>query len=424
MRETRLIIALACALALLIAATPAAAEVDWDSTLTDPADDVINVAAPGTPLTDHDGVDILEVSSAMDGDDLNVTLTLAGHHVTDGVYTYAVYGIADGDEELEYAFTMTFFGWSYATPTDAGVASSSISADGSMLSWLVPLSEVGATTSFEVVSADATHVNSTTFQTFVDDVGEVPGNGNGNGNGEEPTEPMKMTVHYNIMDVGHIRMTMSMWAEGEYAEETRSNFDTDEDGTVSQTEYDTMMDLMSSYMGDMNESTMKLDGKVNDRTGFEFSYDGLVGPVDSTDPVITSIILDVYWDNVTEADTHTYGDGDWDDDEGGDEDGMWNVTDDSWFKMEVASPWKFDTTGWSADMKGLLKSDDRVLEFTGADLQTKWNTTMADTDSIVITKNGGGGDGDGDDDDSPGFGALMAASALMAALVLASRRRR
>ena len=418
MRTSRILIPLMGLLLLTIATILVAAEVDWTDEVTDPAGDVI-VAPPGTPP--EASADILSVSLGEEGENMTVTMALAGENA--GLFgSYNVTVIADGDDAKWYEFKLLS---SFVTVTGhdlpSGTADVNYSEDKKTIIWTLPKSEVSATSEVEVHGsmAMATQLSGSAHIDYAPDL-YVPGNGNG-GEKNETTEPTKITILWEVINLTHVRNTMKMYVQGDDADDMREDFDTNEDGTVTQAEFDQLMAYMGNAFDEMNSTNMTLDGMSSDHTAFTFTYEGVVGTVESGADVVMTLVLDIYFVEPEDKDTHTYGN-DWDDDDGSsDDDGMWNVTDDSWFKMTLPSGWEFDTKGWSSDLKGFLNSAGDMLEMTGTNLQADWNATMGGVSGVVIKKEGSGGD---DDDDSPGFGTATALVATSVALLIALARRR
>ena len=417
MRTSRILLPLMGLLLLTIAANLVAAEVAWTDEVTDPAGDVV-VRPPGA--SPEASADILSVSLGEEGDNMTVTMTLAGKKADLGSYNVTV--IADGDDAKWYEFTLVF---SLVTVTGhdlpTGTVDVTYSEDKKTIIWTLPKSEVSAETEVDIRGSRAM-VTQLTGSAHMDDAPDLydPGNGNG-GEKNETTEPTKITILWEVIELTHVRVTTELYVQGDDADDLRESFDSNEDGTVSQAEFDALMSYMEDAFAEMNSTNMTLDGKGDNHTAFAMSYKGVVGPVESSADVAMTMVLDIYFDEPVDKDTHTYSP-DWDDDgSSNDDDGMWNVTDDSWFKMTLPSGWEFDTNGWSSDLKGFLNSAGDLLEMTGPDLQADWNATMGGVSGVVIKKVGSGGD---DDDDSPGFGAAAAMVAASVALLVALGRRR
>jgi hypothetical protein len=417
MMTSRVLLPLTGLLMLTIAATLVAADVDWTDEVTDPSGDVI-VAPPGA--APEASADILSVSLGEEGDNMTVTMTLAGENA--GLFgSYNVTVIADGNDAEWYEFKLIS---TFLTVTGhdlpSGDAEVSYSEDKETIIWSLPKSEVSAVADV-VIQGSMSMVTQLSGSAHFDYAPDLYDPGNGNGGGKnETTEPQKMTILWEVTELTHVRITTEMYVQGDDADEMRSDFDANEDGTVTQAEFDQLMSYLGDTFAGMNSTNMTLDGKGDSHTAFAMTYKGVVGPVESSADVVMTMVLDIYFDAPEDKDTHTYGT-DWDDDGSSDDDGLWNVTDDSWFKMTLPSGWEFDTKGWSSDLKGFLNSAGDVLEMTGTDLQADWNATMGGVSGVVIRKEGSGRDGD---DDSPGFGtaALMVATSV-AILVALGRRR-
>jgi hypothetical protein len=396
---------------MLLSLAPTAAAVTWEHTLTDPAGDVISVLAPTVPVSGREEVDILSASIKEQGDDLNVTLSLAGARNTEANYQVTV--TCDDDDAKDYSFTYSFglftivgFDLVEDDPT------AYLSADNTLISWIVARDKISATEKVEVTHAEAQVFAGIT--NYVDTAPDEGNGGNGGNGGGGDGEPVNMQVHVEIRKVTHVRQTIEVVLDGEDSKDLRGEFDLDVDGTVTKAEYDQHIEFFYLLHASWNSTSMKLDGMDPESKAMTFEFAGVIGSSTSTSPVTQVVVLDIRFPDVDEAQSHTYA-GDL---AGGDDAGdMWDVTADSLWQMSAPSGWKFKTGAWPEDLKTYVGSGGTTVVLSGLQMQTSWNDTMGTVNSVVITeKEGGGGE---DEEESPGFGFAIVIAGLMVAVLVA-----
>jgi hypothetical protein len=400
---------------MLLAALPATAEVVWDHTLTDAADDVISVLEPNTKLSDKGEVDILSASVTGQGDDINVTLSLSGPHDADGEYEVRV--IIDGDEAMEVVFTIAR---GFTTVTGPALVEDTprtyVSADERSISWEIEKSKISATDKVEVTYARASTMIG--IVQYVDTAPDEGNGGNGGGNGGGSSEPVNVRVDIEFLKLERVRYTTEVIIEGEDAKSIRGQFDTDVDGTVTQDEYDQNMEFEYLLHGSWNSTDIKLNGRKPQSRIMTLEYQGVIGSATSTSPVTQAVVLTVNFAEPVAAGTHTYADFLSSSENAGD---MWEVTSDSLFHMSAPDDWKFKTSGWPDGLRTYANNKGTTVTLSGLQMRSDWNTTMGVMTSLVVTEN----TADDVDEETPGFPAMLSMVGILSALVLvASTRRR
>ena len=417
MSHLRTLLPATCIVMMILSVAPAAAEVVWDHTLTDLADDVISVLEPNVKLSDKGEIDILLASIADQGDDINVTLTLAGAHNSEA--TYQVYIVCDGDDAKTYTFS--YFPYTEFIIDGFDVFQDSpeayVSEDGTKLSWVISKDKITATAKVEVSRAESSVLSGMT--NYVDSAPDEGNGGNGGNGGSGSGEPVNVQVHIEFVKGEHVRYIIEMVIEGEDAKDKRGEFDTDVDGTVTKAEYDQHIDFYYLTFTSWNDTDIKLNGGNPVTKAMTFELEGVIGSASSTSPVTQVVVLDVKFPEVAEAQTNTYA-GFLSSIESAGE--MWDVTADSLWLMTATSGWKYKTDDWPSDLKTYLNSKDTTVTMSGLQMQSDWNTTMGVMSSLVITEKGG--DGDGEEEESPGFGASIVLLGLLSAMALAGLGRR
>jgi len=411
MRQLSKFLPIACVAMMLLSVAPAAAAVTWDHTLTDPEDDVISVLAPTVPVTDRDEVDILSASIKEQDDDVNVTLRLAGARNSEANYQVTV--TCDGDDAKDYTFTYSF-GLFSITGFDLveDDPTAYLSADRTLISWIVAKEKISATGRVEVTHAEAQLFAGIT--NYVDTAPDEGNGGNGGNGGGGDDGPVNMQVHVELRKVTHVRQTVEVTLDGEESKDLRGEFDLDVDGTVTKAEYDQHIEFFLLNFASWNSTSLKLDGQGPASKAMTFEFTGVIGSSTSTVPVTQVVVLDIRFPDAEEAQSHTYA-GDL---AGGTDAGdMWDVTADSLWQMSAPPGWRFKTGDWPEDMKTYVGSDGTTVVMSGLQMQASWNATMGAVSSVVITEKAGTDDGDGEE--SPGFGIAISVAGLMLAVLLA-----
>jgi hypothetical protein len=401
---------------IIISVAPVSAEVVWDHELTDNADDVISPIEPNIKLSDKGQIDILSASATGDGDDLNITLTLAGARSTEDTI-YRVIIVCDGDDAKTYTFSyLPFAGFGIEGPSlfddDPEVH---ISADAKNISWIIPKDLVSATEKVEVTRAEAEiHAG---FSNYVDSAPDEGTGGNGGNGGGGSDDPINVRVDIEFKKVEQVRYTIEIVIEGEDAKGLRGEFDSDVDGTVTQGEYDQHIEFKQLEMVSWNSTSIKLNDRKHQSRSMTFELQGMVGSATSTSPVTQVVVVDVFFAEPVEAGTHTYSDFLSTSDNGGD---MWDVTADSLWTMSAPTGWKFKTDDWSSGLKTYLGAGGTTVTLSGLQMQSDWNTTMGVMNSFVITEKAP----TDVDDESPGFGVAITMAGLLTVMMLAVAYRR
>ena len=415
MRGEKTPVTLALCPLVVLSMALASADVAWDHTLTDPADDVVSAIEPGTKLSDRGEVDILSASVSGQGDDVNVTLTLAGP--MDDEASYEVSVTCDGDDSKVYTFTLSFGVFS-VTGFDLVVddPEAYISSDLAGISWVVGKAQISAGESVVVTHVQAMLVSGMT--NYIDTAPDEGNGGNGGNGGGGDGEPASVQASIVFVRVEHVRYTVEVAIEGDDAKDLRAEFDMDVDGTVTRTEYDQHIGFIHLTHSSWNSTDLRLDGKDPASRTMTFEFQGLVGSAASTSPVNQVMVLDVMFDEPGEETTHTYADFLSSVESTGE---MWHVTTDSLFTVTAPDGWRFRTDDWPGGARTYLGGKGSTMTLSGFQMRADWNDTVGMMGSLVITERS-----DGTGEDTPGFGGVVTAGGAMAAavLVIGARRRR
>jgi len=380
--------------------------VDWTDDVTDPVGDA---ESDGTADPSRTDVDIISVSITEDGDNMNVTMVLAGKYNSSGTYTVSVE--VDGDKSLDFT-RMSFLGF---TVTDDDINTISVdgyySEDGTILSWVVAKEDVDAQNDVEIEICMATYVDLMGSEpTYTDyaGLGGVAG-------GIPLPGTMKLDMYFDGLNVLVMKATMTY--SGDNATSFRVLADENADGTVSAAEVQALEDDMFDDSDDTNasESNMTLDGMDPTDLVWDNSLVGVKGAVDSTASVKVSATSTLTFPKVEDADTHVieFKDGFMGDDfVGGDE--PWDDEFEVTFKLSAPDGWKFKGGSLPSKMKDYLNDDGDEIKLEGTDFQSEWNDTFGALTTLTIEES----------DESPGFGLTLAVGATLLLAVVASRRRR
>jgi len=407
-----------CALLLVAGATRVSATVALSDTLADPAGDVVNLTQKPAPT--HTEVDIITISSAEQGSNLNVTLTLAGAYNASATYTVTF--MADGTNDYSFTYMM-MLGFSATDPNGDDIASAvgSVSADGKKLYWVMPKGEVTVSTTWKVSSGSAFNMDMTnisSIQTYMDSVtGPV---GPGPGPTPEPEEgPSHMVIVYEYLTVTHIRMTLTTWLEGNNSLIIRMGMDKDEDGNVTTVEKNKAVTDMTQYM--TSQTNMTLDGAKGTETD-TFDYIGAVGKTDTKATLKMTVVTDITFPEPASASSHVYRSPQSNASSSGD--GFGNVTDNSSFKMTAPDNWRFVKTEWPSSMQSFFNTAGSTITVSGKDFKAAFAGKMPANITLEKSSGGGGGGGGKDKGFLPGAGPLAALAALAIPVVLLARARR
>ncbi len=389
---------------LLALAGTVAAEVDWTDEVTDPAGDVEDM---GGNITAFPAADILSVSVTEEGDNVNITMELAGEYNSSGTYTISV--SADGADDT-YDFSRIFFiGFTASDPGgDTMDVDGYYSADGKTLSWVVAKADIAATESFEIELA---------MTMVADFTGGGPTVMDYAGMGVIPSEfpvPDSMDIVMSMPKLHMLQMKVTITYKGEDAKTYRMLLDEDQDGTITQAEVDSWLeDIEADEDMDPSEANVTLDG--NDPTAMDSEYDivGATGAADSTADFKMEVKMSLTFPKVKDKDTHevVFQDPFGEDFIGGDE--PWENEFDMSIKLQAPDGWTFKGGSLPSKMKSYLNDDGDEVSMNTADIEKDWNNTFADLQKFTIEK----------EDEGPGFGlVLTVATATVAAFAVRRRR--
>ena len=408
MGNLRYLIWMVLMLGLLVVAGKAAAEVDWTDDLTDPAGDVM---AMGGTIIAFPGGDILSVSITEDGDDINVTMVLAGEYNSSGTYTVSV-GVDGGDDTYDFTL-MLLIGFTVSDPDGDPVdLEGYYSEDGKVLSWVVAKADIDVTEDLEIVIAMAMVVDITSGLSFTDMAF-------GLGPGPTSFMPSAIDIEMRFQKLNRMVLTFTLEYEGEMAKTLREPIDENSDGTITAEEVSSFEISLTEDNGDDGIVTnITLDGMDPITISIVYNIEGAEGPSDSEETLMWSTIETIKWNETEDKDTHTYDFEDSGDDGIMGDDEPWGDEIDVHFKMIAPDGWKFDTKGWPEGLKDFVKEGDTVIEMDDAEMRAAYNTTWGKVDNYVVKKE------TEDDNGTPGFGSLYAIAAIVAVLVAQTRRRR
>ncbi len=389
---------------MLVFTGSVAAEVDWTDSVTDPAGDA---EADGTANPARTDADILSVSITEDGDDLNITMVLAGEYNSNGTYTVSVE--VDGDKSFSFSRYL-MLGFS-AMDDDMNPISVDgyYSEDGTTLSWVVAKTDLDATSKVEIEYAMAMIVDMMgTEPTYTDYAGF-------GGAGSFPM-PGSMDVLMYMPKLNKLEMKATMVYKGDNASSFRELMDGDSDGTVSAAEVDAFEDDMGGDDdANVSEANVTLDGKDPTDMVWDYSIEGAQGAVDSTEDVKIKTIVTLTFPEVEDKDSHEiafdepFGDDFMDIGEMTGAEGF-HMT----FKLRAPDGWTLKGGSLPAKMKDYLNDDGDEVMLEGDDLVDDWNATFGKMQTFTIEKSNG----------TPGFGLTLALGATLLAALVVSRRRR
>ena len=386
---------------LLATASYAAAEVDWEDSVTDPAGDVEDTSET---IVDAPGGDILFVSISADGDDVNVSMTLVGGYEESGMYS--VYVEIDGGQS--WTFTrMTFIGF-MVTDDDGDMVpvDGYYSADGKILSWVVAKLEFPVTDKLEIEFASCTIVSYSGGATVTDYAGI----------GSGPTgdmNPEKMDWLFHFPKLNQMEMKVTMTYSGEDAAGFRGYMDGDQDGTITQAEVDAFLEDMQGddEPGDPSEANVTLDGKDPTSMDSDYTIEGAKGASDSTSDLKIIVTMTLKFPELDDADTH---EAEFAEPFGDDLIDMDDMPENTTivFKFRAPDGWQFKADSIPSKMKDYLNDDGDEVTMNTNDIKKDWNNTFSDLKKFTIEEGGS----------SPGFGmvVVIAAATIVA---LAVRRR-
>lgn len=371
-----------------------AAEVVWTDQVSDAVDDVEDYA--DNPISGRPEADILSVTMADEGDNINLTMELAGPYDSSGGL-YTIYMEADGGDSYQFSLVM-YAGFMATAPDQSPITvDGHVSEDGKSLSWVVAKADIDATDRFEIDFASAT---STTGETAVDYASTGAGPSG-------DFKPSKVTMVIEFPKVHVMKVTTTQLFEAQGAAGLRDRLDADDDGTITAVEVEDFGDLMKDDDAEVN---MTLDGNGPTSVAEEVRVEGAEGSTQPTKPTTIVAIRTVTLPKPDGRDTHTYA---WPDDGfpcGG---GDWGEDADITFTLTCPDDWRFKTKGWPAGLKDYLVEDGTEIAMGASDYESDFESTIGQLDALVVER----------PDESPGFElAAVLPATLIAALVLWKRR--
>lgn len=399
MRNVVRILLIGLILGLFMFVGTVAAEVDWTD---DVADDPDDVADSQGPVSGKPGLDILSVSITEDGDNLNITIGLAGAYEDSG--SYSVFVRPDGGDPYHFKW-LSFLGFDVYAPDQSKIPSEGyFSADGKLISWVVAKADITVSSSLRISMASAT-------------VGAVADYAGMLAPGDAPIpDEMEVVMRFAKLNILEMKITIT-YTDGN-AGDFRRLIDGNADGTVSDTELQDFIDEMEAdEEPDPSEANVTFDGKDPTDLTFEYSIDGAKGDVDGSSDVSITVTMRLTFPKAEDKDTHeiVFIDNPFGDDFiGGDE--PWENPFDMTFRFKALDGWKFKEGSFPTKMKDYLNKDGDEVTMNTAAIKADWNTTMAQLNGFTIEKTDG-------DDDGPGFGLVFVMAAATVA-ALAMRRRR
>jgi len=371
-----------------------ASAVDWEDTMTDPVDDVTDGSR--NTVTDHDHVDIVSVSMTEDGDDINVTLTLAGEHASDGLYY--VYIEADYSESYQLWRSAIHFSVTKSVPVTGYH-----SADGTQISWVIAKADLAVRYTLDIYYAEAFFSDEWNDSIARDEVG--------NYNLHDEMMESSIFMEAEFKKINKMVLSVTITYKGRSAMKFRMMMDENSDGTVSADEVQTTLDAMSEDDGeddDLIALNMTVDGKDYRDLTSKYKMEGVPGPTDSTGKLKIVRTETATWPEVEDMETHTYAFEQGDDFIGGDE--PWEDEVDVTFRLIVPDGWVLETDGLPSGMDDFIKNGD-TIEYKNEDLGSGFKDTFGQVDELVIKK-----------EESPGPGLVVALAAVVLAGLVTRRR--
>ena len=281
------------AFGLLALAAQAAGEVSWDDEVTDPIGDVKDT---GDNVVDIPGIDIVKVTMAEEGENVNVSMYL------DGEYNHSASFQVNLDVDGEMTWSMSkviIVGFMFTDPDQNMIdVDGFISADGKTLSWVAAKTDIDPSDSVSIAYGMTTYVDFGTFETSMDDT--FPSGSTG-----EEADVKSVSITVDFEEITKMVMTNEMVYTGNGTADMRTSLDTDQDGTVTEGEVTAYEDQMMDFMKDP-EINFTLDGKEPNMTTAEFSVEGAKGAADSKADITWVITMTATFPEPEEADTHTY----------------------------------------------------------------------------------------------------------------------
>jgi hypothetical protein len=403
MRCIRNLVLIGVLLGLMAFVSSVAGEVDWSDGISDPGGDVIDGSHN---VVDFPSVDIRSVSIIEDGDDINVTMVLEAAYNESGTYSVAI-GVDDTENYYGLVRT-TDLGFSMSDPAGGSTeVTGYYSADGKMVSWVVAKENITVTEGLRIEHASAIVVDMMTGSVLQDFAGMdyIP---------SEMPNPDSMVITMSMPKLNVLQMKVTVTFEGEDANTYRVLMDSDQDGTISQEEFDKFLeDLQDDEEPDPAEANVTLDGKDPTDLDSEYILEGAKGATDSGADFKMIVTMKVTFPKVEDKDTHevVFEEPFGEDFIGGDE--PWENEFDMTLKFQAPDGWVFKGGSLPSKMKDYLNDDGDEVSMNAADIEKDWNSTFANLQVFTIEKA----------DEEPGFGLVLAVTAATVAAFAVRRRR-
>ena len=405
MGSLRWTLAIVCCLLMIGSLGMMASAVDWTDSVTDPEGDA---EADGTADPDRTDVDILSVSVTEDGDDINVTLVLAGAYNSSATYTVSIE--VDGDKSIDCSRMMMIGFMVTDDESNMILVDGYYSEDDKTLSWVIAKTDIGAETEVEIEYAMAMYMDIMgSDPTYTDYAGL------GGGSGSFPV-PGSLDVLMHMPKLNKLEMKMTMAYKGDNASSFRALMDENEDGTVSAAEVKAFEDEMGGDNdNNASEANVSLDGMDPTDMDWVYSIEGAQGSVDSTSEVKIKTQVTLTFPDVEDKDTHEI---DFDEPFGEDFMDIGDMTGsddfDMSFTLRAMDGWTLKGNSLPSKMKDYINDDGDEVKIEGQALLNNWNDTFGKMQAFEIEKS----------DDTPGFGVVLVVGAILIVAEVISRKRR
>jgi hypothetical protein len=234
---------------------------------------------------------------------------------------------------------------------------------------------------------------------------------------------VEVVLEWESLDSAELRMSMTMYT-GEAAQELRGYLDDNEDGKIEEDEIATLESLFDD--NETEEGPLGLEILIDNKTAqteYESGWTGLLGDVDSDEPIGMEMIMTYLWSIDEDLERHTIvlesseeeGDDDnttvVDDDDDDDEGLPFNMT----FEIKFPGGWEIDIETVIPEMMKQYVVDDNTIELSQEDMENI-GEPEGDIVSFDIVK--------GSSDDSPLPVWLPIGALLIGALSIGLLRKR
>jgi hypothetical protein len=406
-----------CLLAVLaLLPSPGAAEVSYEYSLTDDSGDVVDMTTMDT--VSLPAIDILSVSTRLDGEMVNITMNLETNYTEEGEYLVTLLV----DEAIE-----STFGWDrrqgfywFDSRYQAMTVNGAFSEGGESLHWEAPIEKLNATSEVWITHGDAKLLVDN-YARWQDSVWEViiPVGGR-----------TRTDIVISVVEDFDLVKVVTIWLDEFDSDDLRAVIDGNGDLTVTQDEVDDYQQTYGSTDPEWKTWWATQNDIVVSSTSRSLELVNATGPVYSSDP-ITKVLTRVmdFPHKMKDETTLRY---DWAEEfiaEGGVV--PWDVSDTSSFTFQVPENdhlMEYEHLISSSDMTyGMyryLSSDASVYMMAGSEMRAFWNETVGQTSgfTVTLTRNFPEEVPPDDDADDTMCGTSWIAFAVLPVVLIVSRR--